>query len=273
MPDLKSIASRSPEVKSFDGQKLEFFATPRTINKLRQMKIYFGRPNNRFKPTDVLTIWSDAKIEPYACYPAGNTLFEMGAFSYSESPLPAGMKVGRYCSIAGGLKVFRDRHPIEWVTTSSVTYDFEERTGYRSFVDAQADFNDNRIEPKRPGNLLIDLPVVEHDVWIGQDVQLARGIRIGTGAVIAAGAVVTRNVAPYEIIGGVPAKVIRPRFQKHTVEGLLGSKWWMYDPSILARHGITDPTEFLHGFNTTNRLPPYTPEPITVTEILQMLDV
>lgn len=68
--------------------------------------------------------------------------------------------------------------------------------------------------------------IIENDVWIGEGVIIKSGVRIGTGAVVAMGAVVTNDVEPYSIVGGVPAKLIRKRFDESTVIHLLDSKWW-----------------------------------------------
>ncbi|MDE6773391.1 MAG: CatB-related O-acetyltransferase, partial [Treponemataceae bacterium] len=80
-----------------------------------------------------------------------------------------------------------------------------------------------------------DLPlkgdtVVGNDVWIGQNVTIMPGIRIGDGAIIGARAVVTKDVPPYTIVGGVPAKPIRKRFSDDVIEKLLKLKWWDLPP-------------------------------------------
>jgi hypothetical protein len=87
--------------------------------------------------------------------------------------------------------------------------------------------------------------VIEHDVWIGQDVLLRDGIRIGTGAVVAAGAVVTRDVPPYAIVGGTPARLIRYRFEMPLVERLLLSEWWTYDAADVINLPADDPERFV----------------------------
>lgn len=74
---------------------------------------------------------------------------------------------------------------------------------------------------------------IGNDVWIGAGATVLRGITVGDGAVIAAGAVVTKNVPPYAIVGGVPAKIIRMRFKDSIIEKLVKLKWWDYGPDIL----------------------------------------
>jgi virginiamycin A acetyltransferase len=76
----------------------------------------------------------------------------------------------------------------------------------------------------------INLPsrdtIVGHDVWIGHDATVMPGVTIGSGAIIASGAVVTKNVAPYTIVGGNPAQVIRQRFSDEVIADLLDVAWW-----------------------------------------------
>jgi virginiamycin A acetyltransferase len=86
-----------------------------------------------------------------------------------------------------------------------------------------------------------DLPykgdtVVGNDVWIGYDATIMPGIKIGDGAIIAAKAVVTKDVPPYTIVGGNPAKIIRARFDKKTIEKLLAIKWWNWDIQKITKY-------------------------------------
>ena len=71
-------------------------------------------------------------------------------------------------------------------------------------------------------------PNIGNDVWIGANVFIGRGVSIGDGAVIAAGAVVVKDVPPYQIYGGVPAKLIKPRFEPKIIDELLKLQWWNY---------------------------------------------
>lgn len=77
---------------------------------------------------------------------------------------------------------------------------------------------------------------IGNDVWIGANVIILDGIEIGDGAVVAAGSVITKSVPPYAIVGGVPAKIIRYRFEKDKIEKLLILKWWDMDLAYLRKN-------------------------------------
>ena len=261
-----------PELDSFDGRVLRIRASERVQRALEAQHIYFGRGDHeRLEHADVLRLAADAELEPYACFPVGTTLNSMGAFSYAECELPLEMKVGRYCSIALGLQVFLDRHPLEWATSSSLTYDCLPRDGYRSFIAAHRDFNGGAFEPTPPPRRLEPLPTIGHDVWIGQNVQLARNIHIGTGAVIAAGSVVTRDVPPYAVVAGVPGRVIRMRFAQPLVDRLLASRWWEFDASVLRRCDYRDPEGFVAGVEALGDAPRYRPSMVNARTLLDLL--
>ncbi len=154
-------------------------------------------------------------IEESCIFPKSKYIWSMGSYSYSHSVLPNYATVGRYTSIAKGVEVMGFQHPIERITSSPITYcDLFE-------------VNSRKIEtfPSPEENTLN----IGNDVWIGQNVTLKLGITIGDGAVIAANAVVTKDVEPYTIVGGVPAKLIRYRFDNHLITKLKEAQWWLYD--------------------------------------------
>jgi len=129
--------------------------------------------------------------------------------------------VGRYCSIGENVKVISDSHPTHtFVSTHPAFYSTNKQSGYsyvyRTVFDEQQYYDKKNSIRVKIGN----------DVWIGNNVTIMGGLVIGDGAIIATGAVVTKNVLPYSIAGGVPAKVIRKRFTDSQVDFLLDFKWW-----------------------------------------------
>lgn len=153
--------------------------------------------------------------------------FSIGAFS-TISPTDGighflhNVSIGRYCSIAAGVWIAPDEHPIERLSTSSLTY----CTGgcFSWFKGLQ------NHDPPKAIPYSCSRPVkIGNDVWIGQGAFIKGGVTIGDGVVIAAHAVVARDVPPYAIVGGVPAKVIRYRFDAETIKELLELRWWEYD--------------------------------------------
>jgi len=141
----------------------------------------------------------------------------LGAYSYSGSLLERA-RVGRYCSIAVGVTFAPLLHPLSWITTSPLVYFAWFFRGRRT-----CRFFDNSPAPVQVGN----------DVWIGSDAKIMGGVTIGNGAVIGANALVTKDVPPYAIVGGVPARIIRYRFDDATIRELEELRWWDYDIGAL----------------------------------------
>lgn len=208
-------------------------------------------------------------IEPYVglyagpYHPAiggdgGCGLTSIGSFSYSYSALPEGMEIGRYCSISDGLKFLDSNHPLDLITSSIMTF--------RPHNKLVSDFLPAGSQPKygwHPrGNK--EYPKIEHDVWIGRDVILSLGIRLGTGCVVAAGSVVTKDVAPYSIVGGNPATVIRSRFPHDIVYKLIESRWWEYAPNILNDLPLDHPLEVCERLAQT-KPEKWSPTPLVIS--------
>jgi acetyltransferase-like isoleucine patch superfamily enzyme len=157
---------------------------------------------------------AESRFERFTQHLPG-ALMPLGSYSYCRSHFGHVARIGRYCSIGAGVQVMGDSHPTDWVSSSPVFYR-RKRAG--QWGSARQDFPDFRA---------LGPPVqIADDVWIGDDVLLAHGVRLGTGCIVAARSVVTRDVEPYAIVGGAPARVIRMRFPDALIERLLASHWW-----------------------------------------------
>lgn len=122
--------------------------------------------------------------------------------------------VGKFCSIAAQVRINPGNHPMHRASQSHFTY---RASAYFDDADDEDSFFDwRRAHPVKIG----------HDVWIGHGAIILPGRTIGTGAVIAAGAVVTRDVGDYEIAAGVPARIVKRRFDETTAQRLLRLSWW-----------------------------------------------
>ncbi len=141
-------------------------------------------------------------------------------------------QIGAYCSIADGVVIGGNAHPVDWVSTSPVFYNNTDS------VKKKFSYHE-RIESKRT--------IIGNDVWIGRNALIKQGVTIGHGVVIGMGSVVTKDIEPYAIVGGSPAKLIRKRFSPGIIGKLLDSKWWSLDERELARLApfIKDPEQFL----------------------------
>lgn len=132
--------------------------------------------------------------------------------------------IGSFTSIANGVVLGGARHPMEWVSMSPVFY--------KGRDSVKAKFSEHPL-PQSKGI------VIGNDVWIGHSALVLAGVTIGHGAVVGAGSVVTKDVPPYAVVAGNPARLIRYRFAQETVNSLLASEWWDYgdeELKLLGRH-------------------------------------
>lgn len=150
--------------------------------------------------------------ELWGCY--------LGYGSYvSENTKLLAVKIGRYSCIGPNVHVAIGEHPTsKFVSMHPSFYVPIHFCGF-SYTDKQR-FTETR---NCDGSFKV---VIGNDAWVASDVLILEGVEIGTGAVVAAGAVVTKDVPPYAIVGGVPAKVIRYRFEQDDIDFLLKLRWW-----------------------------------------------
>ena len=198
--------------------------TKQTIELLTERKI-FTLENSaacRFKAGDQLAVDKKAKIEAYSGICSGTMFFEIGTQSYTWSQLLASTVVGRYTSLAGGIRFMGADHPYQRFTSNTITYN-PNAIWVSERVKEVADYS-LRIKTTPA----LQPTIIGNDVWIGSHVAIKQGIKIGDGAVIGSGALVTKEVSPYTVVGGVPAHIIKYRFPEKVVEELLELKWWEY---------------------------------------------
>lgn len=121
-------------------------------------------------------------------------------------------EIGQFCSISDEVVIGGAEHPIDWVSTSPVFQNVKHSGPKRKF--SEFDFEG------------IKKTVIGNDVWIGRRAIIKAGVTVGDGAVIGSGSVVTKDVPPYAIVGGVPAKILKFRFDEETIKELIQSEWW-----------------------------------------------
>lgn len=176
---------------------------------------------------ECLLIRKDVVISP--------TLKQIGSYSYigDRTEIMNCEYIGRYVSISHDVKIGLENHKLDGIGTSPVFY-----SRYRGWVDKDC-------------NETLAPVIVENDVLISANAMIMSGVTIGVGAVIGAGAFVNEDVPPYAIVAGVPAKIIRYRFNKETIQKLIESEWWNLDKSELISYQdyFNNANLFLEQFN------------------------
>jgi acetyltransferase-like isoleucine patch superfamily enzyme len=157
--------------------------------------------------------------------------YEIGVGTYGRPEVHfydsgAGLKIGNYCSIAAEVKIMlAGEHHHDWVSGYPFSLLFDEARNLPGY-------------PMTKGDV-----VIGSDVWIGYDAMILSGVQIGDGAVVAARSVVTKDVEPFAIVGGTPAKHLRYRFPEATIKALREIAWWNWSEKEIraAWHLIQSP--------------------------------
>lgn len=161
---------------------------------------------------------------------------QIGAFTYAngQTYIHRADKIGRFCSIASQVTIGQFPHPTKLLSHNNIFYGWSEWSKPFHEISIQDKMcMKNRENFGRDIERINSPNIIGNDVWIGFRSIIMGGVKIGDGAIIGAGSVVTKDVEPYTIVGGTPARVIRKRFNDKNIERLLELKWWEYGPNVL----------------------------------------
>jgi acetyltransferase-like isoleucine patch superfamily enzyme len=159
----------------------------------------------------------------------------IGAFSYLRSGILRNLSnIGRYCSIGPNVIIGEAEHPTTWLSTSPAQYSLEQ---FAFFEDRDAV---SKRLVKRHDNAKASPCQIGNDVWIGANVIIRNGVKIGDGAIVGANSLVLRDVPPYSVVAGSPAKLFRKRFSDEVIDNLLKLRWWEFHINSLAGIDFSD---------------------------------
>lgn len=173
---------------------------------------------------------------------APGAMIDIGAFCNLSGGQINNLRAGRYCSVADGVSIGTHEHPTDWLTTSRTAYYPQVHQWHHLMMGDAASSIGGRIKPLGES---CPITTLGPDVWIGQGAFLKSGITVGTGAIVGARATVLRDVPPYAIVVGTPARVVRLRFPEAVVERLLSTAWWQYSIYDLFDAPMNDPVQAL----------------------------
>jgi len=152
-----------------------------------------------------------------------STIGEFSYIGHNSNILCA--NIGKFCSISRHVNIGLSSHPINFLSTSPIFFSVNNATGHRWIEKDVYDDNPTSI-------------IIGNDVWIGMNATITGGVTVGNGAIIAAHSVVTKDVPPYAIVGGVPAKIIRYRFNDLIISKLERIRWWDL-PEVMLKKNIS----------------------------------
>lgn len=139
---------------------------------------------------------------------------------YNWTIIDSNVVIGNFCSVGPGVTIGLGNHNFNYISTHPFLYN-----KYYGFINKNKENLDNDVKT-----------IIGNDVWIGSYANIKRGVKIGNGAVIGMNAVVTKDVPPYAIVGGIPAKIIKYRFSEENIKLLEKSKWWNQSKSSIEKN-------------------------------------
>ncbi len=187
----------------------------------------------------------------------------------------------RYCSLAKNIYIGQGNHPMTWLSSNPFQYQQSFRIQTGELFPYHDEYSSYYIDEtfRREVKKEVSLPntVIGNDVWIGVGAIILPGVKIGDGAIIGGGSIVTKDIPPYAIAVGNPARVIKYRFTPDIIEKLLEIKWWQYSPWDLHQFNVTF-NEIYSAINTIESrakngdLLSYTPGFVKVEELIKLFN-
>ncbi len=200
-------------------------------------------PGRFFNHISFLCILQDVDIDKTAAVCSGVRFYRgrLGRYSYiGNDSFVTDADIGNFTSISSDCYIGGASHPLQWVSTSPVFH------RWKNIMKKNFAKNEFAIFCKTH---------IGNDVWIGNRVMVKAGVTIGNGAVIGMGSVVTKDIGPYEVWAGDPARLIRKRFEDDIITQLLRSEWWDWPDRDIERHAdkFAFPKQFVEGLTEENR--------------------
>lgn len=185
------------------------------------LKNILSLPIRIFSKVSVFAIIQNSVIDKTSAISSGVKFYRSRIDKYSyigRNSFIIDTKIGKFCCIGPGCNIGGTGHPINWVSTSSVFHKWDNIL--------KKNFSRHEYD-------IFSETVIGNDVWIATNAMIKAGVKISDGAVIGMGSVVTKDVGPYEVWAGNPARCIRKRFNDDTINKLLDMKWWEFSENDL----------------------------------------
>lgn len=230
---------------------------PKLIAQLEQASIFVAKGHGPHIRLGYADSYPSTIFEPFCQLREGIYDIEsIGAYSYmggTGTSMRYIKSIGRFCSIASAIITGQPEHPTHMTSTHPVFYSdwLQSRQSqpnqrsplHNEQITFQQELRNHLsiIKTMKQHNQTFGRITIGNDVWIGYGAFIRRGVTIGDGAIIASHAVITKDVPPFAIVGGLPAQVLRYRFDDNIIERLLTLQWWKYGLELF-HHAQIDPT-------------------------------
>ncbi len=202
------------------------------------LKNILSLPKRLVSHIALFCVLQEAVVDKTAAICSGVRFYrgKIGKYSYiGNNSFVSDTDIGSFTSISTDCYIGGTSHPTDWVSTSPVFHKWENIM--------KKNFARNEFE-------IFKRTTIGNDVWIGNRVMIKAGVKIADGAVIGMGSIVTKDIGPYEIWAGNPARLIRKRFEDETIDALEKMKWWEWDDNKIEKYAekFTVPSELIEAW-------------------------